>query len=68
MVDSLLIGIVTTGLICSEVLDWLPSFWRCERGSLADAIRIKQWDLITLCHLRDRQCRTKKSLGFFMLE
>lgn len=41
MVDSLLIGIVTTGVICSEVLDWIPYFGGCV-GGLADAAEIKQ--------------------------
>lgn len=39
MVDSLLIAVVTTGVICLEVLDWIPSF--LERENLADAAEIK---------------------------
>lgn len=66
MVDSLLIAVVTTGVIRLEVLDWIPSF--LERENLADAAEIKRWELIPPCHYRDRQCRNKKSLEFSMLE
>jgi len=58
MVDSLLIGIVTAGVIRSEVLDWIPNFGGLGGRSLADAAEIKQWNLIPLCRLRDRQCRS----------
>lgn len=66
MVDSLLIAVVTTGVIRLEVLDWIPSF--LEKENLADAAEIKRWELIPLCHYRDRQCRNKKSLEFSMSE
>lgn len=54
MVDSLLIAVVTTGVMCLEVLDWIPFFfnfffWRGGEN-LADAAEIKQWELIPPCH------------------
>lgn len=50
MVGSLLIGVVTTGVIRSEVLDWIPYFWGGGGwGSLADTAEIKRWDLIPPC-------------------
>lgn len=63
MVGSLLIGVVTTGVIRSEVLDWIPSFWGV--GKPGGYRRIKCWNLIALGRFERQAMQKQETPGVF---